>query len=74
MDTEIFQPEHLEAVKQMPHLKSEDIADAVVYVLGTPPHVQVKIVKFVDADFVPLRRLITLKVHELTIKPVGETF
>lgn len=28
-------------VKAMPHLKSEDIAAAIVYVLGTPPHVQV---------------------------------
>lgn len=42
VETEIFTPEHLEFVKMMPHLKSEDIAAAVVYVLGTPPHVQVK--------------------------------
>ncbi|XP_062559160.1 farnesol dehydrogenase-like [Armigeres subalbatus] len=34
-------------------LQPEDIADAILYVLGTPPHVQV---------------------HELMIKPVGETF
>jgi len=51
--TEIFTPEQLEFLKFSPHLKSEDIAAAVLYVLGTPPHVQV---------------------HELTIKPVGETF
>jgi hypothetical protein len=25
----------------MPKLKSEDVADAVIYVLSTPPHVQV---------------------------------
>lgn len=43
METEIFQPDQLELIKTMPHLKSEDIAAAVVYVLGTPPHVQVKI-------------------------------
>lgn len=42
VETEIFQPEHVELIKQMPHLKSEDIADAVVYVLGTPAHVQVQ--------------------------------
>lgn len=46
METEIFQPEHLDVIKQLPHLKSEDIADAVVYVLGTPAHVQVKIFNF----------------------------
>ncbi|XP_058461016.1 farnesol dehydrogenase-like [Malaya genurostris] len=37
----------------MPLLEAEDIADGVLYVLGTPPRVQI---------------------HELTIKPVGETF
>ncbi|KAJ3630072.1 hypothetical protein Zmor_027104 [Zophobas morio] len=41
------------AIEKMPILKSEDIADGVVYALSTPEHVQV---------------------HELTIKPVGETF
>jgi NADP-dependent 3-hydroxy acid dehydrogenase YdfG len=29
-------------LEKQPHLKPEDIADAVVYVLGTPPHVQVR--------------------------------
>ncbi|XP_053687359.1 farnesol dehydrogenase-like [Sabethes cyaneus] len=38
---------------EVPLLKSEDIAEAVLYAVGTPPHVQV---------------------HELTIKPVGESF
>jgi NADP+-dependent farnesol dehydrogenase len=33
-----FDPELL---KQMPWLESKDIADAVLYILGTPPHVQV---------------------------------
>lgn len=28
---------------QMPYLLPEDVADAVMYVLGTPPHVQVYI-------------------------------
>lgn len=28
-------------VDKAPHLKGEDVADAVVYVLSTPPHVQV---------------------------------
>jgi hypothetical protein len=25
----------------VPHLKCQDISDAIIYVLGTPPHVQV---------------------------------
>lgn len=29
-------------VDRLPHLKAEDVADAVEYVLSTPPHVQVK--------------------------------
>ncbi|PNF16600.1 Dehydrogenase/reductase SDR family member 11 [Cryptotermes secundus] len=36
-----------------PHLEAKDVADAVLYVLGVPPHVQI---------------------HELTIKPIGESF
>lgn len=28
--------------KDMKLLKSEDVSEAVLYVLGTPPHVQVK--------------------------------
>lgn len=51
METEIFSPEHLEVVKDMPHLKSEDIAAAVVYVLGTPPHVQVKNIQIINERF-----------------------
>jgi NADP+-dependent farnesol dehydrogenase len=31
-----------EQIKKLPFLKSEDIADSVLYVLSTPPHVQVK--------------------------------
>ena len=30
-----------ELLYQVPLLESQDIADAVLYVLGTPPHVQV---------------------------------
>lgn len=41
VETEIFQPEQLDLIKTMPHLNSEDISAAVLYVLGTPPHVQV---------------------------------
>ncbi|XP_069683501.1 farnesol dehydrogenase-like [Periplaneta americana] len=34
-------PEMLEASKKVPALTSEEVADAVLYVLGTPPHVQI---------------------------------
>jgi len=30
-----------EKFNQIPWLESKDIADAVLYILGTPPHVQV---------------------------------
>lgn len=40
VDTEIFEPEMAEALKDT-MLKSEDISAAVMYVLGTPPNVQV---------------------------------
>jgi NADP+-dependent farnesol dehydrogenase len=33
----------LEQFKDIPFLESKDIADGVVYILGTPPHVQVLI-------------------------------
>ena len=33
-----------EALKIRPHLKAEDIAAGVAYVLGAPPHVQVRAV------------------------------
>jgi NADP-dependent 3-hydroxy acid dehydrogenase YdfG len=29
-------------LEKYPHLKAEDIADGVLYLLGTPPHVQVR--------------------------------
>lgn len=73
METEIFTPEMLEVIKTMPCLKSEDIAAAVVYVLGTPPHVQVKILERSNEKFF-LIFFLCLQVHELTIKPVGEKF
>uniref|UniRef100_A0A182JMS0 Dehydrogenase n=1 Tax=Anopheles atroparvus TaxID=41427 RepID=A0A182JMS0_ANOAO len=38
---------------RLPMLEAEDVAGAILYALGTPPHVQV---------------------HELIIKPVGESF
>lgn len=34
-------PEMLEAFKDLPMLNSSDVSQAVLYVLGTKPHVQV---------------------------------
>ncbi|XP_059611166.1 farnesol dehydrogenase-like [Phlebotomus argentipes] len=39
--TEIFMPEHRDVFSKYPVLEPEDIAQSVLYVLGTPPHVQV---------------------------------
>jgi NADP-dependent 3-hydroxy acid dehydrogenase YdfG len=36
-----FPKEALEQFKDSPYLEAKDIADSVMYVLGTPPHVQV---------------------------------
>jgi NADP-dependent 3-hydroxy acid dehydrogenase YdfG len=41
VETEMVPEEYL---KMSPHLKSEDIAAGVLYVLGAPPHVQVRAV------------------------------
>ncbi|XP_043659374.1 farnesol dehydrogenase [Drosophila teissieri] len=52
VDTEIIDKKALEHMPDFPLLRSEDVADAISYCIGTPPSVQI---------------------HELTIKPVGET-
>jgi len=42
VDTDIFPSDFETAVKgSMPMLKPEDISNAILYVLGTPPHVQI---------------------------------
>lgn len=33
--------ESIEGIDEIPHLNVEDLGQAVLYVLGTPPHVQV---------------------------------
>ncbi|KAK4881383.1 hypothetical protein RN001_004702 [Aquatica leii] len=53
VDTEFRKASNLETTNELLSLKSEDVADAVLYALGTPSHVQV---------------------HEIIIKPIGETF
>ncbi|XP_022224854.2 farnesol dehydrogenase [Drosophila obscura] len=52
VDTEIIDKHILEAMPNLPMLRSEDVADAVTYCIQTPPNVQI---------------------HELTIKPIGES-
>ncbi|XP_054088710.1 uncharacterized protein LOC105213965 [Zeugodacus cucurbitae] len=41
VDTEILTPKVREIMNNTPPLKSEDIADALIYCLQTPPHVQI---------------------------------
>ncbi|XP_069683493.1 farnesol dehydrogenase-like [Periplaneta americana] len=36
-----FTPENMKVLEGIPYMESEDIADAVLYVLGAPPHVQI---------------------------------
>jgi NADP-dependent 3-hydroxy acid dehydrogenase YdfG len=38
-----FPKEMLELHKESPMLAAKDIADSVIFVLGTPPHVQVSV-------------------------------
>ncbi|XP_054088852.1 farnesol dehydrogenase-like [Zeugodacus cucurbitae] len=41
VDTEIISPKMREALAKAPFLQPEDIADALIYCLQTPPHVQI---------------------------------
>lgn len=41
MKTEIFKPELMELVANIPFLDPEDVSQAVMYALSTKPHVQV---------------------------------
>ncbi|XP_036334602.1 farnesol dehydrogenase-like [Rhagoletis pomonella] len=41
VDTEIITSEMAEKLKNMPRLKADDVADALIYCLQTPPHVQI---------------------------------
>lgn len=52
-------------------LDPNDVADAVIYVVGTPPTVQVNVHLFISTTSVNLN---LLQVHELIIKPLNETF
>lgn len=75
VETEILTPQLAESLKDC-MLKSEDISAAVMYVLGTPPNVQV----FVNICNEIMWRAsdnfgnFVLQVHELMIKPMGEKF
>lgn len=75
METEIFQvngylttEEAVQLLKSLPKLSTKDISDAVLYVLSTPPNVQVFLLNCQTEKSI----LIFLQVTELTIRPVGE--
>lgn len=51
MDTELFDCAGLGEIRKeighkVAHLKTEDISDALIYILGTPSHVQVSFFYF----------------------------
>lgn len=45
VQTEMVLPEHTEVLKDAPYMRPEDISQAVLYVLGTAPNVQVGLMK-----------------------------
>lgn len=47
-------------IKDMPIIASEDIANAAVYVLSTPPHVQVSLKKIYIKCFIKINKLFLL--------------
>lgn len=55
----------------MPLLDPEDISEAVLFAIGTPPHVQVIYWIYIFIDWVIVKTF--LQIHELTIRPLGET-
>lgn len=76
VDTEFSKSSNLEVnpdwaklYNAMPKLKSDDVADAVLYVLSTPPHVQVSRVE-TKAWFSCYN--LPLQVQEVMLRPLGE--
>lgn len=61
-------PATVEKYKHIKCLQPNDIANAVMYVLSTPPHLQVKNIHE------KLCILTFLQIDELTIRAVGETY
>lgn len=58
MDTEIFEANGylkdenvVQMLSQLPKLQGKDVADALLYVLGTPPHVQVLLAQVILSKF-----------------------
>ncbi|GAB0092764.1 Farnesol dehydrogenase [Sergentomyia squamirostris] len=41
VETDFFLPEIKELIVQGPHLKPEDVSNSILYILGTPPRVQI---------------------------------
>ncbi|KAF5298282.1 hypothetical protein FQR65_LT09793 [Abscondita terminalis] len=64
---------NIDLLDGFPGITSEDVADAVFYVLNTPPHVQVSTLLF-NISFQYNIDKYLFKIHELIIKPIGEGF
>lgn len=54
-------------------LQPQDVAEAVVFVLSTPPHVQVTFIYKTNLLLIA-EHCYLFQVQELTIKPVNEAF
>lgn len=82
--TEIFTEPQLNAFEEnnFPLLNPSDISNAVLYVLGTPPHMQVNFqypkttCRNQHQEFCAANNdnFFIFKVHEMIIKPLGELF
>jgi len=57
--------------KLSPFLESVDVANAVLYALGAPPHVQVKQTNKHKTNPI-IRKVDARQVHEITMHPTGE--
>lgn len=73
VNTEMPKQAGLDALfsKKLPALEAEDVAQAILFALATPPHVQVSLLQTIVNDFY-LFICLLLQIHDIIIKPVGE--
>lgn len=59
-----------EFLETLPMLEADDVADAAIYILSTPPHVQVRS-RFYIINFVLISNDIS-QVQDIMLRPLGE--